>query len=434
MEPILALAQQAGERLVSVRRDFHQHPELGYTEFRTASKVARYLKNLGYDLQVGQEVMAAESRYGLPSAAELERHYNRAKQEGADPEYLEQVKGGFTAVVATIKGNKPGPTVAIRVDMDALPILESTADTHFPAKEGFRSLHEGLMHACGHDGHTVIGLGVAEVLMAVKDTIAGTIKLIFQPAEEGGRGALPMVDAGVVDDVDYFIGAHLGLDAPSGTIYADVRGFLASTKLDVTFKGAPAHAGGRPEQGRNAALGAAQATLGLYAISRHSDGASRVNVGLLQAGSGRNIIPEQAYMMIETRGETAEIEAYISTRARAVIAGAAMAQDLAYEITIVGGSTTIVNDLVVMEEVAKAATGIPGVTFHPEVLPALGGEDATYFMRRVQEQGGKAAYFVVGTDIPTGHHTTTFDIQEKDLVAGIVTLAGTALRLGHIAE
>jgi aminobenzoyl-glutamate utilization protein A len=430
-QQILTLAKAAGERAVGVRRDLHQHPELAYTECRTASLVARRLTELGYEVKAGEAVMAADSRHGLPAAAELTRHYDRAKADGADPEFVELVKDGFSAVVGILKGGKPGPTVAIRQDMDALPIPEADESGHVPARDGFRSKYDGLMHACGHDGHTAIGLGVAEVLAAARDEIAGTIVLIFQPGEEGGKGALPMVEAGVVDGVDYFIAFHLGMDAPSGSIYPAVEGYLASTKLDVTFRGAPAHAGGRPEQGRNALLGAAQAAMGLYAISRHSAGASRVNVGLLQAGSGRNIIPETAYLQIETRGETAEINEYMLGRAKAVIEGAALAQDLEVAITFVGSATTAGCDAELVAAVAEAAHAIPGITVVDEPLPAGGSEDATFFMRRVQEQGGMAVYIGVGSDIPTGHHTRTFDIQEPDLAGGIATLALTAYRLGH---
>ena len=183
--------------------------------------------------------------------------------------------------------------------------------------------------------------------------------------------------------------------------------------------------------GCNAALGAAQATIGLYAISRHSEGSSRVNVGVLQAGSGRNIIPEEAYMMVEVRGETAEINDYMLRRARAVIEGAAIAHDLEVTITPVGNTTTATFDEPLARAVAQTVTDVPGATLVDEVLQAGGSEDATFFMRRVQELGGQAVYIGIGSDLPDGHHTRRFDIQEKDLAGGILTLALTAFRLGH---
>ncbi|MBI3978012.1 MAG: amidohydrolase [Chloroflexi bacterium] len=428
---ILDLAHKASARAALDRRDFHQYPELAYTELRTASLIARRLADLGWAVQAGRPVMAAESRYGMPPAGVLAGHYERAIAEGADPEFLEQVKDGFPAVVGSLSGGRPGPTVAIRVDIDALPIEESAETSHFPARAGFASRHPGVMHACGHDANAAIGLALADVFLAVRDEIAGTIKLIFQPGEEGGRGAIPMLKAGVVEGVDFFIGLHLGMRAPSGTIYPTVTGFLASTKLDVVFKGSPAHAAADPELGRNALVGAAQAVLGLYAISRHSGGMSRINVGVLQAGTSRNIIPDHARMLIETRGETAEIDAYVQKRARAVIEGAALAHDLEVEITPAGSTSTSRSDPALARVVAEAARAVPGVTPVEEPLLVSGSEDATFLMRRVQEQGGQAVYIGIGSDMPTGHHTHTFDIQEKDLFGGIATVALAAVRLGH---
>lgn len=431
MQEILERATMAGLRARNARRDFHQFPEMAYTEIRTGSKVARRLAELGYDVRVGRQVMTETSRFGMPTAAELEQHYERALADGADAHYAAQMRDGFTGVVGILQGGKPGPVVAVRIDMDALPILEADGPSHFPAQEGFRSSYPGVMHACGHDGHTAIGLGIAEVLIAVRAELAGTVKLIFQPGEEGGRGAVPMMLAGVVDDVDFFIGLHLGMDAPSGSIYPRVVGYLASTKLDVHFRGAPAHAGGRPQEGRNALLGAAQATLGLYAIARHSGGASRVNVGVIRGGAGRNIIADHAYMMMETRGVTSEINEYMVRRATAVIEGAALAHELEVEIMPTGSTTTAEGDPELEAVLAEAAAAVPGLKVATEPLHGGGSEDATFFMRRVQEHGGMAAYIGVGSDLPSGHHTYTFDIQEKDLGPAIAALSLAVHRLGH---
>lgn len=429
-DQILALAAPASARAREFRRDFHKYPELAYTEFRTGSLVARRLTELGFAVRLGRDVMKAESRLGVPSAEVLEQCYQRAAAEGADPDFLPLLRGGFPGVVGEISGAEPGPTVALRIDMDALPIHEAESADHLPAREGFRSVHPGLMHACAHDGHTAIGLGIAEVLAGMKDRLKGTYRLIFQPGEEGGKGAVPMVDAGVVDGVDYFLACHLGMEAPSGHLYPVVAGFLASTKLDATFKGQSAHAGGRPEKGRNAMLGAAQAVMGLYAIARHSDGTSRVNVGVLQAGSGRNVIPDRAFLMLEVRGETDTVESYMVERAKAILNGAALAHDLDVEITFAGRTTTAVCDPAMASLVSDAAQQIPAVKVVQEPWPAGGSEDATFMMRRVQEQGGIASYVGLGSDIPSGHHTPLFDFQEADLEGGIGALALTMAELG----
>jgi len=216
---------------------------------------------------------------------ELERHFQRALEQGAHAAWAEKMRAERPAWLGSCVSRSPGPTVALRVDMDANDLIEAAEEKHRPFREGFASVNKGAMHACGHDGHTATGLGVAEVLAGLKDRLAGTVKLIFQPAEEGVRGAKAMVARGVVDDVKYVVGAHLGINLKkTGQVACRTEGFLATTKLDAVFTGKPAHAGGAPEQGRNAVLAAATATLNLHAISRHSQGASRINVGVIQGG------------------------------------------------------------------------------------------------------------------------------------------------------
>ena len=425
-----SLLPEVAARAVATRRDLHRYPELGLTEFRTASIVAERLTKLGLEVRLGREVMDSASRVGVPSEQVLDQAYARAASEGAPPEFLKQFAGGHTAVVATLKGAHPGPVVALRVDMDALPIIENDTQAHLPAREGFISAHPGIMHACAHDGHTAIGLGVAELLSELKDRLHGTVKFIFQPGEEGGRGALPMVKAGVVDDVDYFMAIHLGTGVPSRTFRPSVRGHLASVKLDVTFRGHAAHAGATPEEGRNALVAASTAVLNLYGISRHHAGRSRVNVGTLRSGSGRNVIPDEAVMQMEVRGETEEIAEYMHERAVAVLRGAAATQDVEVDIKVVGRTTTAGSDQALAEQLASALTGLGGVAVDAASHVTGGSEDATFFMRRVQERGGQAIYAVVGSDIPSGHHTPTFDIDEADLPWAIEALAAGVIKLG----
>lgn len=421
--------ENAVRKAVAIRRDLHKYAEPGLIEFRTASLVAARLEELGLAIRLGREVMEADTRYGLPSEDVVRRAFVAAKEEGGASAYLPAMEGGFTGVVGTLDTGKPGPTIALRADMDALPILEADGSEHFPAREGFRSVHHGVMHACGHDVHTAVGLAVAEILSQMRGDLRGKIKFVFQPGEEGGRGALPMTQAGVVDDVDYFIAIHVGVGVPSGTLCPAVTGHLASTKMDVTFHGRAAHAGGWPQQGRNALIAASHAVLGLYGIARHRDGRSRVNVGVLRAGSGRNVIADEASMLMEVRGETEEILQYMVGRSHAVIAGAAASEEVEHHIEIMGSTTTASSDAALTELVHEAARGVP----HLDVVTAPhvtgGSEDATYFMRRVQERGGQAIYCAIGSDLPSGHHTPAFDIQERDLPAAIHALALSLVRL-----
>ncbi|MBY6052566.1 M20 family metallo-hydrolase [Cytobacillus firmus] len=395
------------------RRDFHRYPEGGFLEMRTASIVASILDELGFGLEMGRQVMAADYFMGKPNQEETAAHYQWALENGAKKDYIEPFKDGYTGIVATMDTKKEGPTIAFRVDMDALPIHESEADSHFPQKEGFRSAVPNTMHACGHDAHTTIGLGLASLIAENKDSLKGKIKLIFQPAEEGTRGARSMAEAGVIDDVDYLIASHVGTGVPDGHFVASKNGFLATSKLDVTFKGVSSHAGGNPEEGKNALLASASAALNIYAIPRHSEGATRINVGELHAGSGRNIIADKAVLKIETRGETTKINEYVKAQAEAVIAGSAQMYGVEYEIHTVGeaisahGSKELAS---VLHACAQEASYIKESILEDN-SPA-GSEDATFFMERVQQNGGQATYCIFGTELPAGHHNEKFDINE----------------------
>lgn len=413
--------------LVEWRRDLHKHAESGWVEFRTASIVASKLTEWGYEVKAGREVIKEEARMGVPAKEILEAHEKRALDQGADPEWVAKFSGGFTGVVGILDTGKPGPTVGFRFDMDALDIQESLDPDHKPVAEGFVSINENMMHACGHDSHTTIGLGVAKVLSEIKDELSGRIKLIFQPSEEGVRGAKSMVEAGVVDDVDLFVAGHIGTGSPLGEFACASEGYLATTKLDVTFKGVAAHAGGQPEQGKNALLAAATASLNLYAISRHSDGASRVNVGVLEAGSGRNIIPNRAFLKAETRGVTTEINDYMYERAVKVIKAAADMYDCDVEIKIAGGAQTCQPNPELIPFLRAQAEKVDGITSILDSKPAGGSEDATYMMKRVQDNGGLASYVVFGTTLAAGHHNEKFDIDEKAMPLAVQILTHVAL-------
>lgn len=201
MNALAQYIQTLAPQLSAWRRDFHHFAESGWVEFRTAAKVAEILDSLGYELAMGRDVVDAESRMGLPDDATLSREFARARAQGAPEKWLAPFEGGFTGIVATLNTGRPGPTLAFRVDMDALDLSEALDESHRPFRDGFASCNPGMMHACGHDGHTTIGLGLAQVLKQHEAQLNGTIKLIFQPAEEGTRGARAMVAAGALDGV-----------------------------------------------------------------------------------------------------------------------------------------------------------------------------------------------------------------------------------------
>ncbi len=257
-------------RLVAWRRDFHRHAETAWTEFRTTAAIVTELKRLGWSTVMGPELHDAGARLGVP-AVEVLSHARPRDRAGADPGLVEAMGEGFTGVLGILETGRPGPVVCFRFDIDANDLVELRDASHRPFAEGFASVNDGAMHGCGHDGHAAMGLGLATVLADLRDSLTGTVKIIFQPAEEGVRGAHSIVAAGWFDDVDVFVATHLKSDDDRGSILTGADGYLASTKFDVAFSGVGAHAGGDPEKGRNALLAAASASLALHAIPRHSE-------------------------------------------------------------------------------------------------------------------------------------------------------------------
>ncbi|GAA3583262.1 p-aminobenzoyl-glutamate hydrolase subunit AbgA [Gibbsiella greigii] len=435
MDTLSTLIAELSPQLQAWRRDFHRYAESGWFEFRTATLVAEQLDRLGYRLQLGREVINADARMGLPSAEALLAQEQRAREQGALEKWLPYFSGGFAGIVATLETGRPGPTIAYRVDMDALDLDELLQPAHLPFREGFASCNSGMMHACGHDGHTAIGLGLAHVFKRLEAQLSGTIKLIFQPAEEGTRGAKSMVEAGVVDDVDFFTATHIGTGVPAGELVCGSDSFMATSKLDVTFRGTAAHAGAKPEDGRNALLAAAQATLGLYAIPRHSEGASRINVGVLQAGSGRNVIADRALMKVETRGATNEINEFVYQQALNVIQGAAQMHGVTCDIALMGAAQSSKPTQPWVEYIQRQAQGISELrSVVQRREQAAGSEDATYMMERVKAHGGQASYVIFGTELSAGHHNEKFDFNEQVMAVAVKTLATLALNLPSFGE
>ena len=420
----------AGE-LSALRRDFHKHAETGWFEMRTSSLVARYLTDLGYEVLTGEAVCDREARMGVPENEALEAHYAWAAANGADPEFLPATKGGMTGVIGILRAGE-GPTLAMRFDIDALGVIEAEDNGHIPAAEGFRSVNAGAMHACGHDGHTAIGLGVAKVLMEIKSQLRGTVKLIFQPAEEGVRGAKSIVEKGHLDGVQYLIGSHItGRNAGSDAqIAPGSYGSLATCKYDVIYRGRSAHAGSSPHAGTNALLAAASAVLNLNAIPRHSGGATRINVGTLRAGSGRNVIPDEAKMEIEVRGATTELNRYMCEKAEAILKHSAEMYGCGCEIRLMGAADSLTSDesmAIRIRDLCRDKLDLR--TTESLMIPSFGSEDFSYMMNRVQEQGGEATFFRGMTDCPGPSHNRRYDFHEQVLVNSVKIFCGAAADL-----
>ncbi|GLC30058.1 amidohydrolase [Clostridium omnivorum] len=419
-ETINSLADNIESKIIEMRRDFHKYPELGFMEFRTASLIARRLIELGYEVKLGREVLKEAFRMDVPEEAILKENLKKALSYGADKKIAEEMKDGFTGVVASV-GNGKGPIVALRFDIDALQINESEDISHKPYREGFSSIEKNVMHACGHDGHAAIGLGVAEILAQISERLKGTVKLIFQPAEEGVRGAKAMVEAGVLEDVDFLISGNIGINSrKSGELVCGTSGFLSTSKIDAEFIGKASHAAAAPEKGDNALLSAASAVMNLYSIPRNSEGETRINVGCLQAGVQRNVIPERAYMIIETRGETTALNEYMKSYAERILKASAEMHGTRVHIKYMGSSISAISDeeMAAIVENAAAHMGVYNKIHHEKVKFGA-SEDIAYMMERVQATGGKATYIMFGSDLMGEHHSSNFDFNEADLIKAV---------------
>jgi aminobenzoyl-glutamate utilization protein A len=402
------------EEAVEWRRQLHRNPQPGWLEFYSTGFVAARLAEWGYDLLLGKDAVAENERLILPDTATLETEYDRAIAAGIREDFIAPARGGLTGVVGVLRGSSPGPVVGFRFDIDSLEITESGDPSHRPAAEAFVSRNPGCAHMCGHDAHTAMGLLLALYLAENRDRIKGTVKFLFQPNEENLGGARAMVAKGLLDDLNYLFAPHVGIALKEiGQIGLNVFDWLALSRFEVTFTGRATHSALRPNEGRNALLGACAAATNLYAIARHGAGASRVNVGFLQAGTTWNIIPEKACLRMETRGATNEINEYMSRKAGEVLAGAAMMYGLDLEIRPVEGTVSAVNSPDLIELGTGVAQSLPSVKEIVPACPVNGSEDVCLMMQRVQERGGKALTVLLGTPIGGGHHSATFDVDER---------------------
>lgn len=410
--------QALEKKMIEWRRDFHAYPEIGWGEFLTTAKLIKLLDDMGYELLVGKAIINEAFVRGRNSKV-VEQSFEKAVANGANKEILDRLEK-YTGCVAILDTGKPGPTTILRFDIDCVNVQETAAPEHVPNQLGFRSKNDGLMHSCGHDGHMAVGLGLAEWIMQNKEKLNGKIKIIFQPAEEGVRGAAAVVHSGLVDDGDYFISMHLGIRIKSGEVLLSPTHFLCTTKIDIRFKGKPAHAGIAPQEGHNALLAAAHATTQLFGISRHGGGMTRINVGVLKAGEGRNVIPCNAELQLEVRGENSEINQYMVDEVMRITQGVATSYNLEFETEITGEACDLSNDAELVDMLREAAKQDGLFEKILETRSFNGSEDATLLAKRVQEKGGKSLYFVLGSDMPGGHHEANFDLDEKQFLPGLM--------------
>lgn len=396
-----SLNQQASDmetQVIEWRRYFHQHPELSNQEFKTGAKIAEHLKGLG-----------------------LEVHYPVAK----------------TGVVAILKGAKPGPVVALRADIDGLPVTErNSLPFASTVKVQFGGQETGVMHACGHDGHMAILLGVAKILTKNKSELKGTVKFIFQPAEEGASpsespaGAELMVKEGVLENpkVDAIFGLHIQSLEPSGRLSYRPGALMAAVDgFDIVVKGKGAH-GATPWDSVDPIVVASQIVSGLQTIvSRQTElteGAAVITVGSFHGGIRRNIISEEVKLegTIRTFGPAAQKKVHESIKRTAE--KIAEASGATADVSISMGYPATINNNLLTEKMIPTLIRTAGADKVKEISPVTMAEDFSFFQQKVP-----GFFFFLGAypaemqlaKQPT-HHTADFMIDEKALITGVKAL------------
>jgi amidohydrolase len=371
--------RQLQPQIVLWRRQIHQQPELAFLEAKTAAFISQKLTKWGIEHETGVAT---------------------------------------TGIVAVVRGRKPGPVLAIRADMDALPIQEMN-DVEY------RSQQDGVMHACGHDGHVAIALGTAYYLSQHRDSFCGTVKFIFQPAEEGPGGAKPMIEAGALEqpNVDAIIGLHLWNNLPIGTAGVRTGPMMAATEFfHCTIRGRGGH-GAIPHQTVDSIVVAAQVVNAIQTIvARNIDPlqSAVVTLGELHAGSAVNVIADQARLSGTVRYFDEMYEGYFARRLDEIIGGVCQCHGASYELDYNPLYPPVVNDAGITELVRSAALSV--VETPAGVVPecqTMGGEDMSFFLRAVP-----GCYFFLGAanqakELAYPHHHPRFDFDEAALSTGV---------------
>jgi len=420
------------DRLADLRRRFHRYPEPAWREFTTTALLVEELRQLDLDdLAIGPDAYDPADRMAVPTEDELAPWRERARENGVDADLLDEMAGGNTGCVAVVdRGGEP--SIGVRVDIDGLFVEEATGDDHQPAREGFRSEHPGTMHACGHDAHMTLGLALLDSV--IESDFPGRLVVFFQPAEEEAGGGKPMAESHYADDLDYLLAVHVGLGHPTGEFVGGIQAPLAMSHLTIDVHGESAHAGKAPNEGANAIQAAATGVEAIYGIPRHSDGMTRVNVGRIEGGTTSNVIADHVTMRGEVRGETTPLRDYAKAEFDRRFEHAAEIHGCTADVSVTAESPRADSDPDLAEfvyDVARQHADVDSPLVHADFGAS---EDATFLMQHVQDQGGLATYLIVGTDHPTAHHTSTFDVDERSLTIGADVLTDTVLDLATVDQ
>ena len=389
-------------KVIEWRRDFHQHPELSNREFKTAEKIAKHLKSLGLEVQTNI---------------------------------------AHTGVVGILKGGKPGAVVALRADIDALPVTERTP-VPFASKvtSSYNGIETGVMHACGHDSHIAILMGTAEVLSKIKDEIKGTVKFIFQPAEEGAPkgergGAELMVEEGVLKnpDVDAIFGLHISAITNVGTITYKPGGIMAAAQsFTIKVKGKQAH-GSRPWEGIDPIVVSAQIINGLQTIiSRDTEltkEAAVITVGLIRGGVRSNIIPEEVEMIGTIRTLDYDMQKKLNKEIKRRVPAIAEAFGAKATIEIDKGYPITYNDVNLVNTMLPSLQKVAGKDNVKLINAVTGAEDFSFYQKEIPGfyffLGGKP--IDVSLENTASHHTPDFFLDESGFKLGVEAFVNLTL-------
>ncbi len=382
---IKKLVKQHKDLIIDTRRELHRIPEPAYTEEKTSAYVADYLKKEGIKVQTGI---------------------------------------AHTGVMALMKLAGPGKTLMIRSDIDALPVSEETG---LP----FASKHKGAMHACGHDAHMAMVLGAVTILNKVKGKLNGTIKFLFQPAEEGPGGAKPMIEAGVMENphVDHSIGCHVWPAIPEGTIGVKAGRLMAAMdRFDIKILGKGGH-GAMPHQCIDALEVGTQVVNALQRIaSRQMNPLSPtvVTIGSFHAGTTFNVIPGEAELCGTTRTFDRDIWNSWPERIEKIVCSVCQSMGADYELKYTQGYPPLLNDESMAEVVSRCAGDVVGKKRVIEPEPTMGGEDMAFYLER-----SKGCYFFLGVGRQgcASIHNPKFDLNEEVLLIGAETYCRVAFEL-----
>ena len=380
------------DKLIEWRRDFHQNPELSNREFKTAEKIAKHLTDIGLQVET-----------------------NIAK----------------TGVIAILEGDQPGKVIAIRADIDGLPVTErNDLDFKSEVKTTFLNTETGVMHACGHDTHIAILMATAEVLSKHKDKIKGSIKFIFQPAEEGPPpgeegGAKLMIKEGVLENpkVDAIFGLHINSQTPVGTIKYKTGGIMASVeRFVINVRGKQTH-GSQPWSGVDPILISAKIIDGLQTIiSREAEltnEAAVITVGKITSGTRFNIIPESSEMIGTVRTLDPKMREMIETRMKEMVEGIAKAYGGEASIIFQNNTSITYNDEELTARILPSLQTVAGEENVIIMKATTGGEDFSFFQEKVPGVYFFLGGMTAGNTESFPHHTPDFMIDESGLLLGV---------------